>query len=538
MKKFLTLFLIICILAVSLQFISCKNESIISSGQDWIKVDQGSQWTDAVRNAYYTEDQGVRSIPYSWLSSLNDPTGVSFLHDNLQRYGFLPIKGRQLPVGFALGRDTANIMSVGLTCAACHTRQIRVGEELYRIDGGPAFVNNEKYVKDLESALIGTINNQVQLEHFLDRVISASIANGDPAINDRNALRNKVIRFQQNLSLFNQLSLPNADMWGVGRTDALNQIFNRVAGIDISPYPDSMIISNIAIADKPVRFPFIWNMQYQDYTQWGATSVNGNSNQALLRNTAECLGVGAQFRPVPNSSMPDGFDYLAVNSMNISGLLALEGYINKMGAPKWPWSVNNNLVAQGADIFTANCASCHGKTPGEPRPPSTTTWATPAINVGTDSWYFNSLTRSASPGVLSSLFPAVGPLGIISKTVTQKILQQYQPSITFIASTNSVGVGKYESRVMEGIWAVAPYLHNGSVPTLEDLLKPASQRPSTFFVGVNYDTLKIGLSVNQPLQAGYQFNTSTLGNSNVGHEYGTQLNAQDRAALIEYLKTL
>ncbi|MEI8054254.1 MAG: cytochrome c, partial [Bacteroidota bacterium] len=520
------------------QFISCKNESIISSGQDWIKVDQGSQWTDAVRNAYYTEDQGVRSIPYSWLSSLNDPTGVSFLHDNLQRYGFLPIKGRQLPVGFALGRDTANIMSVGLTCAACHTRQIRVGEELYRIDGGPAFVNNEKYVKDLESALIGTINNQVQLEHFLDRVITASISNGDPAINDRNALRNKVIRFQQNLSLFNQLSLPNADMWGVGRTDALNQIFNRVAGIDISPYPDSMIISNIAIADKPVRFPFIWNMQYQDYTQWGATSVNGNSNQALLRNTAECLGVGAQFRPVPNSSMPDGFDYLAVNSMNISGLLALEGYINKMGAPKWPWSVNNNLVAQGADIFTANCASCHGKTPGEPRPPSTTTWATPAINVGTDSWYFNSLTRSASPGVLSSLFPAVGPLGIISKTVTQKILQQYQPSITFIASTNSVGVGKYESRVMEGIWAVAPYLHNGSVPTLEDLLKPASQRPSTFFVGVNYDTLKIGLSVNQPLQAGYQFNTSTLGNSNVGHEYGTQLNAQDRAALIEYLKTL
>jgi hypothetical protein len=538
MKKILTLSLINCILAVSMQFISCKNENIISSGQDWIPVDQGSEWTDAVRNAYYIEDQGVRSIPYSWLSSLNDPTGASFLHDNLQRYGFLPIKDRQLPVGFALGRDTANILSVGLTCSACHTRQIKVGEDLYRIDGGPAFVNNEKYIKDLESALSVTINNQDQLEHFLDRVISASISNGDPVINDRNALRNKVIRFQQNLSQFNQLSLPNADMWGLGRTDALNQIFNRVAGIDISPYPDSMIISNIAIADKPVRFPFIWNMQYQDYTQWGATSVNGNSNQALLRNTAECLGVGAQFRPVPNSSMPDGFDYLAVNTMNFSGLLALEGYINKMGAPKWPWSVKNSLAAQGANIFTANCSSCHGKTAGEPRPPSTTTWATPAVNVGTDSWYFNSLTRTASPGVLSSLFPAVGPLGIISKTVTQKILQQYQPSITFILSSNSAGAGKYESRVMEGIWAAAPYLHNGSVPTLEDLLKPASQRPSTFFVGVNYDTLKVGLSVNQPLQAGYQFNTSTVGNSNAGHEYGTQLSTQDRAALIEYLKTL
>jgi len=537
MKKILTLSFI-CILIVSMQFVSCKKDNLISSGKDWIAVDQGAQWTDAVRNAYYTEDQGVRSIPYSWLSSLNDLTGVPFLNNNLKRYGFLPIKDRQLPVGFALGRDTSKILSVGMTCAACHTREVKVGEEFYRIDGGPALINNEKYSKDIESALIATVNSQVQFEQFLDKVIAASITNGDPAINDRIALRNKVIRYQQNLSLFNKLSLPTADMWGVGRTDALNQIFNRVAGIDISPYPDSMLVSNIKPANKPVRFPFIWNMQYQDYTQWGATSVNGNSNQALLRNTAECLGVGAQFRPVPNPTMPDGFDYLAVNSIKFSGLLALEGYINKMGAPKWPWSVNNSLAAQGANIFAANCASCHGKKPGEYRPPSTTTWATPAENVGTDSWYFNSLTRTANPGVLSKLFPADGPLADISKTVTQKILQQYQPSISLISPTNKSGVGKYESRVMEGIWAAAPYLHNGSVPTLEDLLKPASQRPGTFLVGINFDTLRVGLSVNQPVQAGYQFNTSTVGNSNAGHEYGIQLSAQDRAALLEYLKTL
>jgi len=238
--------------------------------------------------------------------------------------------------------------------------------------------------------------------------------------------------------------------------------------------------------------------------------------------------------------MPGGFDYLAVNSINFSGLLSLEGYINKMGPPKWPWSVNNSLVAQGENLFIANCASCHGITPGEPRPPSTITWATPLLDVGTDDWYFNTLTRTGSSGVLSSVLPSSIELAKISGFCNQKILKQYNPSISFISATNTsaIGPGKYESRVLQGIWAAAPYLHNGSVPTLEDLLKPASQRPTTFFIGVNYDTTKLGLSISQPARDGYQFTTSGVGNSNAGHEYGTQLNAQDRAALIEYLKTL
>jgi len=519
---------------------SCKKDDNpdVPLAADWIPVDQGMQWTDAVRNAYYTEDQGTRIIPYSWLTSLHDPSGTSFLRDNFQRYGFLPMKGQQLPVGFNLGRDTANILSVGFTCAACHTRQIEVGDYKYRIDGGPAFSNPEKYNKDLGDALTATVNDPTELEAFLDRVIAASNANGDPAIADRNALRSKVIKYEQNNRLFNQLALPTADMWGVGRTDALNMIFNRLAGIYISPYADSLLVSNIAAADKPVRFPFIWNVQYQDYTQWAATAVNGNSTQALLRNTSECLGVGAQFRPVPNASMPDGFDYLAVNSTNFNGLLAIEGYVNKMGPPKWPWSVNTSLVTQGANIFATECASCHGKTPGEPRPPSTTTWATPTFDVQTDPSFFITLQRTADPGVLSPLLPASVPMSVISKTLTHGTMNQYDPSITLITASNNPGGGRYEARVLEGIWAAAPYLHNGSVPTLDDLLKPASQRPTTFNVGPKYDTTRVGLSVTQTLTAGGLYNTSVLNNSNAGHEYGTQLSNQDRAALLEYLKTL
>src|SRR5262249_50731440 len=103
--------------------------------------------------------------------------------------------------------------------------------------------------------------------------------------------------------------------------------------------------------------------------------------------------------------------------------------------------------------------------------------------------------------------------------------------------------GAYESRVMQGIWAAAPYLHNGSVPTLAELLKPAAERVKSFKIGPAYDTANVGLAVEQT-----QFNNYTLtttdcadrnsGNSHCGHEFGTHLKDEEKKALLEYLKTL
>ena len=103
------------------------------------------------------------------------------------------------------------------------------------------------------------------------------------------------------------------------------------------------------------------------------------------------------------------------------------------------------------------------------------------------------------------------------------------------------GKFRYESRVMFGIWAAAPYLHNGSVPTLADLLKPVDQRPVTFAVGPNYDAVKLGLAAVQP---GSYTRTTTgcddrnSGNSRCGHTFGVNLPDEDKRALLEYLKTL
>ena len=100
---------------------------------------------------------------------------------------------------------------------------------------------------------------------------------------------------------------------------------------------------------------------------------------------------------------------------------------------------------------------------------------------------------------------------------------------------------KYESRVLRGIWATAPYLHNGSVPTLEDLLTPGANRPSSFALGRRYDLARVGLAADQG--PGAPTRTTTCeerdsGNSRCGHDYGVNLTAAEKAALLEYLKTL
>jgi hypothetical protein len=93
----------------------------------------------------------------------------------------------------------------------------------------------------------------------------------------------------------------------------------------------------------------------------------------------------------------------------------------------------------------------------------------------------------------------------------------------------------YANMPLDGIWIRAPYLHNGSVPTLAALLSPQKDRPPTFYRGCdNVETVAVGFSCT----SGFLFDTRLNGNSNAGHEFGVELSEPDKAALIEYLKSL
>ncbi len=97
----------------------------------------------------------------------------------------------------------------------------------------------------------------------------------------------------------------------------------------------------------------------------------------------------------------------------------------------------------------------------------------------------------------------------------------------------------YIARPLNGIWATAPYLHNGSVPTLYDLLLPAEQRPTKFYTGSHeFDPVKVGYVTAAGGDNQFSFDTSLEGNSNKGHDFGASLTEPQRLALVEYLKAL
>jgi hypothetical protein len=101
--------------------------------------------------------------------------------------------------------------------------------------------------------------------------------------------------------------------------------------------------------------------------------------------------------------------------------------------------------------------------------------------------------------------------------------------------------GGYVAVPLEGLWLRAPYLHNGSVPTLVDLLEPGSRRPMRFWRGYDvFDPVNVGFIADGPAAqaSGTLFETHRPGNGNGGHEYGVTLAPDAKRALIEYLKTL
>jgi mono/diheme cytochrome c family protein len=99
----------------------------------------------------------------------------------------------------------------------------------------------------------------------------------------------------------------------------------------------------------------------------------------------------------------------------------------------------------------------------------------------------------------------------------------------------------YESRVLTGIWATAPFLHNGSVPNLWELLMPPKDRKTAFMVGSRvFDPIKVGYATDEtPFKNGAfaADPANANGNGNGGHDFGTTLSEEERWAIIEYLKT-
>jgi hypothetical protein len=382
-------------------------------------------------------------------------------------------------------------------------------------------------------------------------------------------------------------ALPPGQAWGVGRADAVGMILNRVGGLDIGTAPDHVIAENIHVADAPTRYPFLWNAVVQDRTQWPGFAPNGNDLFGLIRNLGEVYGVFGVFHPQPRPGWKGGVDYVSDNSANFEGLDRVEQMARRIGSPAWPWGVDQGLVKQGEKLFSRrdqhgdSCAKCHHIDSSRPISFLPDIWKTPLIDVGTDSHEYATLEWRGDSGVMEGSYlllpvrritPTDSLVTILTTATAGAILQkaglrQHPSSPSLSQVVNNPGKNaplvansmhappattsfEYESRVLQGIWAAAPYLHNGSVPTLADLLEPCDKRPPSFNVGIDYDIKdKVGLAEIQSGPVSSTTDTTNLdgtrgsGNYRCGHEkagygFGTNWLPGENRALIEYLKTL
>jgi hypothetical protein len=202
----------------------------------------------------------------------------------------------------------------------------------------------------------------------------------------------------------------------------------------------------------------------------------------------------------------------------------VEAYLASIQPPRWPWAVDDALAARGADVFSDHCSGCHG------------------TYEGADSDYPNLLIPLDTIGTDNIL--AIGGSQFAER---------------FVTWWNSSWYGKvsrlepkqgYVAPPLDGVWATAPYLHNGSVPTIAALLD-SSKRPQYWtrtFDSNDYDQASLGWNftvVDHGQSAETDdsvrikiYDTTQLGYGNGGHTFGDVLTADERAAVLEYLKTL
>lgn len=546
-------------------------------------VAQGDAWGPEARADFYTRDQGSRLIPLAWARALRTPDGRPFLAD-LTRYGYLsdPRIDTGLPIGFTISGPQGGEV-LGVTCAACHTRELDVGGQSYRVDGAPAVTDFQQFLSDLRDAVGRARATPDAFTAF------AHAALGPDATPDQiGSLRIEAdLWYARQNTLFTR-ALP-AKGWGLGRLDAVSMIFDRLTGLDIGPAPSGLLPDNIYPADAPVRYPFIWNAPRQDRTQWPGFAPNGDDVLALVRNLGEVYGVFGAFAPRPDAHQLLGVDFLAGNSANFDGLTRLETLVRRLGPPRWPFPVDPARAARGAALFAlpaaqGGCAKCHAARPGVPRMALQPTWATWLGDVGTDSREHLILGRTAKTGVLAGSglpFDKAGEsdsqFDLLFRSVAGTLMQQYTLlGVASASGSESLDAGAaqrirsalptsqqslfagfgapppspapydgpypYEARVLQGVWAAAPFLHNGSVASLAELLKPASERAESFRVGRAYDVTAVGLAATQPGLSATRRTTGcetrASGDSRCGHEFGTRLSAGQKLDLIEYMKTL
>jgi processive rubber oxygenase RoxA-like protein len=408
--------------------------------------------------------------------------------------GFVFEDKHLLPIGVAQ-RRRIGIDHVGLNCAVCHTGTVR------------------DTPSSTPRIVLGMPAHQIDLQRFVEFVLDCTLDNRTTA----DAVRGRLAQNGVSISLFERMLLR------FGLIDRLKietlELRNRIAPIlgdrvlrwgrgrvdTFNPY--KAIQFNWRIEDLPAPeligatdFPSLWNQKPRDgmHLHW-----DGDNDSVDERNLSAALGAGVT---------PVTVDHAAIKRVR--------DWIWTLPPPKYPYPIDQALAAHGETLYRQLCVDCHADhrfRDGTRSPDATRVGLVEDIDrVRTDRHRLDSYTA-----VFASNQYALYP----------------ESDYRFKHFRKTHG---YANHPLDGIWLRAPYLHNGSVPTLRDLLDPPAERPKVFFRGYDvYDRARVGFVSNVGEENGrrfFEYDTTRAGNGNAGHEYGTTLPPADKLAIVEYLK--
>lgn len=527
----------------------------------------------------YHQDEGIHYLPADVMVNLKRNNGGLGIQDELffakpERFGLVPDlvnPATDLPLGITVSDD--EVPMAGINCATCHTSLVaNASGEFFLIDGGASQFAIDRFIEGMVRSVAATIINPIEFEAFFRRLqVRADLRYGpnlevaedptefDPLLCEQ---AEDVQSDSSKLRALLALSVPadrlgdtldsgltvkdlrhRNDMWfylasrlvffldktkhatpdpgfavaanGLGRSNpwgVTKRAFAANLGLKVKP----------KLEGGPVSTPSIWGYDRQKWIFW-----TGVTDSMVERNFAQGVALMADFEWASFQT-----------TISVRKLEEISTLLRAAKPPSWPEAVlgpiDRELAQRGEALFRDNCLHCH-----DPRTDQTGpgTAEFNFVDVGTDPLYY--LGQVENMGGTDLFTEVLAP--------TMGHIKDVAARMEDISDMGPFEVGRtpvtwrrpkpnaYAAKPLAGVWATGPFLHNGSVPTIADLLKPVKDRTAVFYVGgYVLDTAELGFSTNpQTAPWASRFDTSEPGNSNVGHEFFVD---QPRA-LLEYLKT-
>jgi len=534
------------------------------SDQSAIHLNQA--WSDDDREWYYHFSQGSAVLSYDIFLNLEVAGGQELFRSdaNSVRYGLIPEASNWMnPDGLPIGISKTNVATTigewpageyaGVTCAACHVGELNYKGKHVRIDGGHSLFDPQAYFQAANAAVQATLTDLAKFDRLASRLGAAS-----PEAKAK--LRERLERQAAAIYQYATQSSATVSPWGPGRIDALTMIQNRVTANTTG------LLANTSTPIAPVKPPFLWNAPQGLWTQWAAIIQD-----PLARNFGETMGV---YMPI-NLKAKSPADGLFESNAAIPELQRVEHQLERLAPPSWPEDVfgkiDRDKAKKGKALFMVLCSGCHNAWPYTWSEPNkygkrfVLVGLVPQSYVGTDRTQAEAVRPFAVTGQLSNYLPPefrgkdAVPLLLFSRSlqreITKRALAKLKLTPEQLVDLNGYRElpeppapdGVYKAAPRDGVWATPPFLHNGSVPNLYEMLVPAAERSKRFCIGREFDPIKVGFDTTCGPNT-FVFDTSLLGNSNAGHSFqdgsrgdgviGPLLTDDQRWALVEYLKSI